>query len=73
MRSCRAPEAFALFLLEQGADPNATIDGVPALHAAAGPVGPWMTDWSRRHGASTGPLTSALGGGGGGDADAFVS
>ena len=59
-----------MFLLEQGADPNATIEGVPALHAAAGPIGPWIDDWSRRHGVSTGPLASALGGSGGGDADA---
>ena len=27
-------DAFALFLLEQGADPNATLSGVTALHAA---------------------------------------
>ena len=58
-------ESFALFLLEQGADANATIEGVPALHAAAGPIAPWTTEWSRRHGVSTGPLTSALGGSGG--------
>ena len=61
-------EAFALFLLESGADPNATIDGVPALHAAAGPVGAWLNDWSRRHNTSGGPLVSALGGGQGGGA-----
>ena len=58
-------EAFAMFLLENGANPNATIDGVPALHAAAGPVGQWLIEWQRRHGASTGPLTFALGAGGG--------
>ena len=33
-----AQDEFALFLLEQGADPNGTIDGIPALHAAAGAV-----------------------------------
>jgi ankyrin repeat protein len=58
-------EAFAMFLLENGANPSATIDGVPALHAAAGPVGQWVIEWQRRHGVSTGPLTFALGAGGG--------
>ena len=42
--------AFAHFLLEQGADPNAAIDGVTALHAAAGPVDPWLRAWHRMHG-----------------------
>lgn len=42
--------AFAEFVLEQGADPNGVMAGVPALHAAAGPVGPWLADWNRRHG-----------------------
>jgi ankyrin repeat protein len=42
--------AFAHFLLEQGADPNGTIDGTTALHAAAGPVDTWLNMWSRRHG-----------------------
>lgn len=41
---------FALFLLGQGADPNARIDGVGALHAAAGNVNTWLVDWFRRHG-----------------------
>jgi ankyrin repeat protein len=41
---------FALFLLEHGADPNSTIDGIGALHAAAGVVNTWLRDWSRRHG-----------------------
>ncbi len=52
----QGPEAFAMFLLESGANPNATIDGVPALHAAAGPIGAWLNEWSRRHGVFTGPL-----------------
>jgi len=43
-------EAFALFLLEQGADPNGTIDGISALHAAAGNVDTWLIHWDRRHG-----------------------
>ena len=41
---------FALFLLGEGADPNGTMGGVPALHAAAGGVGQWLGDWYRRHG-----------------------
>lgn len=44
-------DKLALFLIEQGADPNGTIHGIPALHAAAGTVGTWMSDWLRRHGA----------------------
>ena len=46
-------EAFALFLLEQGADPNGTIDGISALHAATGNVDTWLNHWDRRHGAET--------------------
>ena len=42
--------AFAHFLLDQGADPNGAIDGITALHAAAGPVDPWLKAWNRRHG-----------------------
>ena len=40
---------FAQFLLEQGADANGDIDGIPALHAAAGSVDLWMSNWARRH------------------------
>jgi ankyrin repeat protein len=43
-------DAFAHFLLEQGANPNAQIDGVHALHAAAGNVAPWLSEWQRGHG-----------------------
>ena len=42
--------AFAHFLLAQGADPNGALDGITALHAAAGPVDTWLRAWSRRHG-----------------------
>jgi ankyrin repeat protein len=45
-------DQFALFLIDQGADPNATLAGVPALHAAAGDVGTWLGDWYRVHGRS---------------------
>jgi ankyrin repeat protein len=41
---------FAMFLLEQGADPNASMGGVRPLHAAAGSVGTWLDDWTRTHG-----------------------
>ena len=40
---------FALFLLDQGADPNAGMGGVRALHAAAGSAQYWLTDWSAAH------------------------
>ena len=43
-------DRFALFLLEQGADPNGSMGGVRALHAAAGSVSTWLGDWKRRHG-----------------------
>lgn len=43
-------DQFAMFLLERGADPNTRIGGVAALHAAAGDVGPWVSDWFREHG-----------------------
>ena len=42
-------DEFALFLIERGADPDGTMAGVPALHAAAGSIFTWMTDWNRRH------------------------
>ena len=43
-------DEFAMFLLEQGADPNGEMGGVQALHAAAGRVNTWLSDWYRRHG-----------------------
>ncbi len=42
--------AFAHFLLERGADPNGAVDGVTALHAAAGSVDTWLKAWNRQHG-----------------------
>ena len=54
---------FALFLLEQGADPNGSMSGVHALHAAAGSVWIWLTDWYARHGGSR--LGAGFGGMGG--------
>ncbi|MBM3773225.1 MAG: hypothetical protein FJW27_18445 [Acidimicrobiia bacterium] len=38
---------YALFLLEQRADPNTRMAGVTALHAAAGPVDMWLRPWFR--------------------------
>ena len=38
-------DEFALFLLAQGADPDGTLDGVGALHAAVGSVAPWLRNW----------------------------
>ena len=35
-------DQFALFLIERGADPNGSLGGIRALHAAVGAVGPWM-------------------------------
>jgi ankyrin repeat protein len=55
-------DEFALFLLDRGADANGSMDGVRALHAAAGPVDIWLEDWMRRHGA--GNVYSAGAGGG---------
>ena len=46
--------AFAHFLLERGADPNGAIDGVTALHAAAGPVDTWLRAWHREFGRAHG-------------------
>ena len=48
---CRR-DAFALFLLDQGADPNGALSGIRALHVAAGDVGgrAWSSGWLRRLG-----------------------
>lgn len=46
----RGQDKFALFLLEHGADPNGAMEGIRALHAAAGNTRMWLDDWSRRHG-----------------------
>ena len=46
----RGHDDFARFLLDRGADPNGTMGGVPALHAAVGRVDTWLADWNRRHG-----------------------
>ena len=45
-------DAFARFLLDQGADPDSTIHGIGALHAAASSVDMWLRDWLRARGAS---------------------
>ena len=54
-------DAFALFLLEHDADPNGSMGGVSALHAAAGSVGSWLHDWSRRHGGDPSYLRGGFG------------
>jgi ankyrin repeat protein len=41
---------FAKFLLEQGADANGQMEGVRALHTAAGNTDTWLNEWYRRHG-----------------------
>jgi ankyrin repeat protein len=41
---------FASFLLERGANPNGAMNGIRALHAAAGNVDLWLADWYRRRG-----------------------
>jgi len=43
---------LAMFLLDQKADPNGTMFGVSALHAASGSVDLWLRDWLRARGAS---------------------
>ena len=45
-------DAFAMFLIEEGADPNGTMNGVSAIHAASGSARQWLLDWDRRHGYS---------------------
>ena len=45
-----AQDELAMFLLDRGADPNGTLDGVAALHAAAGSVDMWLRDWLRLRG-----------------------
>lgn len=41
-------DRIAYFLLDQGADPNGTIGGVGALHAAVGSVDTWLRAWLRK-------------------------
>jgi len=54
-------DAFALFLLEQGADPDGTMYGVGALHAAVGSVDLWLRDWLRaRHASVDARVTAGL-------------
>ena len=53
LRSSWAKRSIAHFLLEQGADPNATVAGVSALHAATGHMVFWLAEWHQKHGASS--------------------
>jgi ankyrin repeat protein len=61
-------DAFALFLLEQGADPNAMLSGVTALHAATGNAMQFVADWQRARsgGVGIGGGQSVFNAGGGG-------
>ena len=43
-------DRFALYLLEQGADPDGSLHGVPALHVAAGDVTHWIREWTHLRG-----------------------
>jgi uncharacterized protein len=45
----RGQGAFALFLLDQGADPNGGLGGIRALHAAAASANSWLTAWNAAH------------------------
>jgi hypothetical protein len=56
-----------LFLLEQGADPNAKLAGVTALHAASGNAVQFVADWQRERsgGVGLGVPASVFGVGGG--------
>ena len=54
-------DEFALFLLEQGADPNGWMGGLRALHAASGPVNTWLVDWARRHGRNASYIGDSFG------------
>jgi ankyrin repeat protein len=47
-------DEFALFLIDQGADPNGAMGGLRALHAAVGGVDLWLGDWNRQHGGLAG-------------------
>ena len=51
-----ARDAMARFLLKHGADPNGTLAGVPALHAAAGNVSSWLMHWRRLRRQSSGAI-----------------
>jgi len=56
-------DAFAMFLLDQGADPNGAMDTVRPLHAAMGGVDLWLTDWNRRHSVSGSQFAGGAGAG----------
>ena len=45
----RGQGPFALFLLDQGADPNGGLGGIRALHAAAASANSWLTAWNAAH------------------------
>lgn len=57
-------DEFALFLLEQGADANARLSGVTALHAASGNATQFVADWQRARsgGVGLGGVATGFGG-----------
>jgi ankyrin repeat protein len=54
-------DAFALFLLDQGADPHARLSGVTALHAASGNATQFVADWQRSRSGGVGLGTGFTG------------
>jgi uncharacterized protein len=52
---------FAMFLLEQGADPEGSMGGVRALHTAVGGVNGWLTPWGRIHGLGSFGMSGSVG------------
>ena len=51
-RSSPGTTNWRRFLLDRGADPNGTMSGVGALHAAVSSVDMWLRDWLRARGVS---------------------
>ena len=56
LRSSPGRARSPTFCWSGGADPDGAVDGVTALHAAAGPVDTWLKAWNRKHGARAGRL-----------------
>jgi ankyrin repeat protein len=52
---------FAMFLLEQGANPEGSMGGVRALHTAVGGTNGWLTPWGRIHGMGSFGMSGGVG------------